>query len=170
MEVRAELNYLHIAPRKVRLLARLIKGMDTGRAELELRNLSKRAAGPLLKLLKSAIANAANNFHLEEKGLYIKDVIVNPGPVAKRQMPRALGRAAPIRKRTSHVLLVLDTRVAVAPIKRRIKKEGPEVREATREDLKEGASPKSKEFKREEKKTYTKTTDFVRRVFRRKAI
>ena len=110
MEIKANLNHLHIAPRKVRLVAGLIKGMDIDRARVELRHRGRRASPLLLKLLQSAAANAVHNFQLDEDGLFIKDIAVNPGPVLKRMRPRAFGRGASIRKRTSHVALVLESK------------------------------------------------------------
>lgn len=110
MEINAQLNYAHIAPRKMRLVIDMVKGRNVSEAELVLASLIKRSAAPVLKLLKSAVANAVNNFQLDESGLYVKDIKVNAGPVAKRMMPRAFGRGATIRKRTSHIVLVLDSR------------------------------------------------------------
>lgn len=108
--MQAKLQHLHISPRKVRLVASLIKGMDLKRAELELDKLPKRSSAPLLKLLKSAADNAVNNFQKDPAVLYIREVTVNEGPVMKRMRPRAFGRGAAIRKRMSHILIVLDTK------------------------------------------------------------
>ena len=129
MEAKASLSYLHISPRKVRLVASLIKGMDATRAELELSNLPKRASGPLIKLLKSAVQNGVHDLQLDPTRLYVKSIHVDVGPVMKRMMPRAFGRGATIRKRMSHVSLVLGVRgevdvkgvkakVAAAPVTR----------------------------------------------------
>ncbi len=105
----ARLSYLHIAPRKVRIVASLLRGLDVKRAELELRNLPKRASAPLAKLLKSAVQNAIN-LQQDADLLYIKKINVDAGPILKRMMPRAFGRGATIRKRMSHVTVVLGTR------------------------------------------------------------
>ena len=110
MEITAKLKHLHIAPRKVRKVGDLIRGKDVSRAEWELQNAHQRSAEPLLKLLRSAIADASHNFVQEKKNLYVKGVRMNPGPVLKRLMPRAFGRGARIRKRTSHVELTLGVR------------------------------------------------------------
>ncbi len=112
MQTTAQLNNLRIAPRKVRLVARAIKGMDIVRAEQQLNFLTKRSAGPLGKLLKSAIANAENNLGLVKENLFIKDMIVNEGVKIKRFMPRAMGQAGLIQKRTSRVKVVLAEKVA----------------------------------------------------------
>lgn len=114
-EINAQLNYLHIAPRKVRLLASMLKGMDVTRAELELRHITKRSAAPLLKLLRSAVSNAEHNVHARGGVFYIRDMRVNAGPMVKRMRPRAFGRAAPIRRRMSHVSLVLGVREEQTP-------------------------------------------------------
>ncbi len=109
-DVTAELNHMRIAPRKVRLVVSAIRGMSVGDAEVRLRFLTKRASHPLLKLLKSAVANAKNNFQLSEDDLVVRRITVDGGPVQKRFRARAFGRAARIRKRTSHVTLVLGTK------------------------------------------------------------
>lgn len=173
MEVKAHLNYLRMSPRKVRLAANLIKGMDTKRAELELQYLGRRSAQPLLKLLRSAVANARHNFQLPEEGLYVKSILVNQGPTLKRFMPRAFGRAAPVRKRTSHISLILDSRSpAAAKPRKAAPKEEPLVRDVTREDLKEEFADDQSKGEREtpKEKPKIRTPDFVRRVFKRKVI
>jgi len=106
-EVRAQLRFLRMSPKKVRLVADLMRGRRAFKALQTLSILNKRAAKPLLKLLNSAIANAKHNFSLEEETLKIIRITVDGGPVLKRWMPRAHGRATPIRERTSHINLVL---------------------------------------------------------------
>lgn len=107
MEVKASLKYLRISPRKVRLVADLIRGKKVSEAENYLKILKKRAKEPLLKLLKSAIANARHNFNLSPENLYIAQLQVDEGPSLKRWMPRARGSASLIKKRSSHIYLVL---------------------------------------------------------------
>ncbi|MBI5139868.1 MAG: 50S ribosomal protein L22 [Candidatus Vogelbacteria bacterium] len=114
MMVKAELNRYNQAPRKVRLLADLIRGKSVGAAVSELAFLAKKASLPFTKLLKSAIANAKNNFKLSEDDLFVKEITVDGGPVMKRGMPRAFGRSYPIRRKTSHVTLVLDVKEHVS--------------------------------------------------------
>lgn len=109
VEVTAKLNYLRIGPRKVRLLADLIRGKKAERAEEILILSSKRAAKSLLKLLRSALANAKHNHTLEAANLYIAKITVDGGPVLKRWMPKAHGRATPVRERTSLINLVLKS-------------------------------------------------------------
>ena len=108
MPVTAKLRYLRIAPRKVRLTADLIRGKKVQEALNQLQFITKRAALPLTKLLKSAMANARNNFGLEEGNLYISKITVDEGPKLKRWMPRARGRVTEIQKKTSHITLMLD--------------------------------------------------------------
>jgi large subunit ribosomal protein L22 len=108
MAVTAKLKYLRIAPRKVRLVADLIRGKSVEEAQTILHFTLKKAAQPLMKLLKSAIANAKNNFQLSEENLYVSKITVDEGPKYKRWMPRARGMASEIQKKTSHVTLILD--------------------------------------------------------------
>ncbi len=107
IEVKAFLKYLRISPRKARLVTDSVKGLKTEQAVKNLAFTPKRTALPLLKLLKSAINNAKTNFRLDPANLYIKEIKVDEGPVLKRHMPRARGRATIIRKRTSHISLIL---------------------------------------------------------------
>lgn len=108
MEVKAILRYLKISPTKVRIVANVVKGFNVDDALDQLRYINKKAAIPLAKLIKSAIANAEHNFSLDRSKLYIKNIIVNEGPMLKRWMPRAFGRATLKRKRTSHIEIILQ--------------------------------------------------------------
>jgi len=108
MEVTAKLRYLRTSPRKVRLVIDVIRGMRVEEAEYQLGFLNKGATRPILKLLKSAVANAENNFELEKDNLFIKKIFVDQGPTLKRWKARAFGRAGEIRKRSSHVTIILD--------------------------------------------------------------
>lgn len=107
MEARAYLKNARIAPRKVQIVLDLIRGKDTETAMAILENTPKSACEYLEKLLKSAIANAENNFGMDRDNLYISECFVCPGPIMKRIMPRAQGRAFRILKRTSHVTLAV---------------------------------------------------------------
>jgi len=106
--VTAKLSYLRMSPRKVRLVANLLSGMPAEKAIIQLENMTKISAGPMLKLLRSAIANAKHNYEMKEEGLKITKIIVNDGPILRRWMPRAMGRATPIRKRSSHIEITLE--------------------------------------------------------------
>ena len=109
MSATAKLRHLRMGPRKVRLVADLIRGKDVEEALSILQFANKRSAVPLAKLLKSAVANADQK-ELDIDRLYIKAITVDGGPTIKRFRPRAMGRATPILKRTSHVSIALDER------------------------------------------------------------
>lgn len=106
-EATAKLRYLRIAPRKARLVADLIRGINIKEAKLQLVGNLKKTAGPLLKLLNSAESNAKHNFKLNPENLYIKEIKIDQGPVYKRYMPRARGRATIIKRKTSHISIIL---------------------------------------------------------------
>jgi large subunit ribosomal protein L22 len=110
MEARAKLSYLRISPRKVRLVADLVRNRSAEEALKTLRFTSKAASRPLKKLIESAVANAENNHGLDIDTLWVRDIQVNEGPTLKRFRPRAQGRAFPIMKRTSHISVVLEER------------------------------------------------------------
>lgn len=107
MEARAISRYVRISPRKVKVVVDLIRNKPVGVAMGILNNTPKAASEVLIKLLKSAIANAENNHNMNVDKLYVAEVYANPGPILKRIMPRAQGRAFRINKRTSHITLVL---------------------------------------------------------------
>jgi len=109
MEVKAKLRFTRIAPRKARLVADLIRGKASEEALSILTYTPKAAARIVIKLLRSAIANATQK-KIDVDRLYVKTIAVDQGPTMKRFMPRALGRATSIRKRTSHITIVLDER------------------------------------------------------------
>jgi len=106
-EVTAKLRFLRVGPRKMRLLADTIRGKKVVKAQQLLAVMPKRAAKPLLKLLNSAVANAKHNHSLEVENLRVKSIMIDGGPVLKRWMPKAHGRATPVRERTSHINLAL---------------------------------------------------------------
>jgi len=110
-KVTAKLRFLKMTPRKVRLVADLVRGKQVEDIRPALKVLNKRAAKPVLKLIESAVANAKHNFSLKEEGLKLETITVDDGPTAKRWMPRAMGRATTIRKRSSHVKIVLSGEV-----------------------------------------------------------
>ena len=112
MEAKAHLKYVRIAPRKVQIVLDLIRGKATDVAMAILQNTPKSASEYLVKLLKSAVANAEHNFNMDVSKLYVSECFVCPGPTLKRVMPRAQGRAFRILKRTSHVTLVVKERTA----------------------------------------------------------
>ncbi|SRR6056297_1335579 len=107
MEVKARAKHIRISPKKVRLVVDLIRGMQVNKALDQLKFLNKKATKPVSKLIKSGIANAENNYELDKKNLYIKEIKVDEGKTLHRFIPRAYGRATPIRKRMSHICLIL---------------------------------------------------------------
>lgn len=107
MEVKATVKHIRMSPRKVRLVADVVRGKNTQAALNQLTFLNKKASLPIKKLIESAIANAANNYSLKEDNLLVKEIRVDEGKTLKRWMPRARGRATTIRKRTSHIYLTL---------------------------------------------------------------
>ena len=110
MHARAKLSYLRMSPRKVRLVADLVRNRPAEEALKTLRFTAKAASRPLKKLIESAVANAENNHGLDIDTLWVREVQVDEGPTLKRFRPRAQGRAFPIMKRTSHVSVVLEER------------------------------------------------------------
>lgn len=108
MEAKAVAKYMRISPRKVRIVAKNIKGLSVEKALAQLKYTPKKAAVILLKVLNSALANAEQKSEIDVDTLYVKNVFVDEGPTAKRWRPRAMGRATRIRKRTSHVTVILD--------------------------------------------------------------
>ncbi len=107
MEAKAHLRYARIAPRKVQVVFDLIRNKPANVAMAILKHTPKAACEHLEKLLKSAIANAVNNHNMRAEDLYVAECFVCPGPTLKRIRPRAQGRAFQVRKRTSHMTIVL---------------------------------------------------------------
>jgi large subunit ribosomal protein L22 len=108
MEAVATLRYGRMAPRKIRLVVDLVRGKRVEEAMSILSFTPKVAARVVKKLIKSAMANAENKGDIDVDTLYIKRIFVDEGPTLKRFTPRAMGRATSIRKRTSHITVVLD--------------------------------------------------------------
>lgn len=131
MEVKAKAKYIHMAPRKVRFVVNLIRGLDTEKAYEQLQYINKAACRPVRKLIDSAVANAKHNFEIEQDNLFIKEIRVDEGPTLQRWQPRAFGRAAPIRKRTSHISLILEEKVPSAKKPSKKKKKEEKLSEAT---------------------------------------
>lgn len=104
----ATAKYIRISASKVKIVIDLIRGKKVDEAQAILMNMQKSAVEPVMKLLASAIANAENNLELSADNLYIAEVFANQGPTLRRYRPRAQGRATRIRKRTSHITMILD--------------------------------------------------------------
>jgi len=170
MEVKAVLKYLRISPRKVRLVTNLLKGMDVLEAENQLLHLNKRASLEVLKLLKSAIKNAENNFNLNPQNLYIYQIRVDQGPTLLRYMPRARGTANEIRKKSSHITIILKEK-GISEKKIEKPKEEKKLEKVSEEKVKEIKKEKITLKKEEIKKEKIKTQVMPKqKIFRRKAI
>ena len=107
MEALAHVKYVRMSPRKVKLLCDMIRGKDTKVAEAYMANTPKAGCELMLKLLKSACANAENNFEMDPDNLYVAEAYATSGPILKRGRPRAQGRMYRINKRTSHITIVV---------------------------------------------------------------
>lgn len=107
--VKAVLRYARLSPRKVRMIAALVRGKKVTIAQDQLKWQSGNVSPVLLKLLNSAVANAVHNSKLDKEDLIVKSITVDSGPVLKRFTPKAFGRATPIRKPTSHITIVLSS-------------------------------------------------------------
>lgn len=110
MEARAILRFIRVSPRTVRLVVDQIRGKEVEKALDILKYTPKRSAAIVAKVLKSAIANAENTQSVDVDRLYVKRALVDEGGMWKRFMPRAMGRATRIRKRLSHITVVIDER------------------------------------------------------------
>lgn len=111
MQARAKARFVRIAPRKARLVADMIRGKQAGWAQGVLTHSPKRAAGPIEKLLRSALANLVDqddSRSVDVNEAVISEIIVNEAPTLRRWRPRAMGRATRIRKRTSHISILVE--------------------------------------------------------------
>lgn len=104
----ATVKYVRISSSKVATVIDLIRGKQVMEAKAILRSTPKAASEPVEKLLDSAVANAENNMELSRDNLYVAEIYANQGPTLRRYRPRAQGRATRIRKRTSHITIILD--------------------------------------------------------------
>ncbi|MBR0295651.1 MAG: 50S ribosomal protein L22 [Bacilli bacterium] len=109
-EAKATALNVRITPRKARLVIDLIRGKDVKEAIAILENTNRAASAPVLKVLKSAIANATNNFGMDEDKLYVASIYANDGLRMKRYLPRAKGSASGLVKRNSHITVVVKMR------------------------------------------------------------
>jgi len=177
----AKLKYLKISPRKTRLVADLIKGLPANEAEAQLLILPNRASTPLLKLLRSAMANAKNNQKMEAGKLFIKDIRVDIGPRQKRWRTRARGSMAMIEKKSCHVILVLEEAEKEIPVKfkfipkpKKVKKEKAGKRKSGKQAMSAGRQEKPETIKSEkEQKTREakpRKSGVFKRFFQRKSI
>jgi len=160
METRATARFLRVSPKKVRLVIDVVRGMDVNKALVQLTSIKRDAKRYVVKLLHSAIANAENNHDLKRENLYIKNITADGGPIIGRWRPRAHGRAAEIRKRTTHLTIVLAERMPTEDKAKKAKKEKPakkekksvEKRQTRKKPAKEKEGEKSTQTKKENKK------------------
>ncbi len=168
--VTAHAKYIRLTPRKTRFVVNLIRGMYASDAEAQLLLLDRRASVPVLKLLRSAVANALHNQKLEVAKLFIKEVRVNEGPKIKRWTPRSRGGMAPIQKKTVHITIVLGVKDKaketqfVMPKKEIKEKEERKKKPHTHSEKEKPKRAEEEEVKRKEEPSTWK------RVFRRKAM
>lgn len=156
MEVRAHAKFIRMSPRKVKLVADLIRGLNVSTAETQLKFTLKDASEPVLKLLKSAEANAVNNFNLKKENLFVKTIFVNEGPMLKRFRPRAFGKAGLILKRMCHITIVLDEATPAAEKKMVAVKEKTVKTEEARVSAKGGSALGGKKIKEVKNKSVKK--------------
>jgi large subunit ribosomal protein L22 len=109
-EARAKFRFIRMSPRKVRVVMDLVRGKNVEEAENILKFTRRRAAEVVYKLLLSAVDNAIKDKKLDKEKLYIKEIYADPGPIMKRIMPKAYGRAGLMRRRTTHATIVLAER------------------------------------------------------------
>lgn len=110
MEAKAIAKGVRIAPRKARLTIDLIRGKDVAEADIILANLNREASRLIRKVLLSAVANAENNLELDKNNLYVKEAYINEGKTLKRGKAGSRGRPDPIKKRSSHITIVVADR------------------------------------------------------------
>lgn len=181
-KVTANLKNLRISPRKVRLVANSIVGMDVNDALSHLKHIVKKTSTPLEKLLKSSLANAENNFGLDRENMFVKKILVGEGTRLKRWLPRAQGRATLILKRTSHIKLELEERIEGKnrKSKQQLEKERKKRESEKEEMLKKEAEASEKAEKEKkvskgvlsEKESAKKGQEkgFLKKVFQRKSV
>src|SRR4030042_3701611 len=149
MQVKAKIKYLRMSPKKLRLIANLIRGMKVEDAIMQLNFSNKLAKRPILKLLYSALSNAENNFSLKKENLFIKEIKVDMAGMLKRWQYKAHGRATPLRKRNAHILIILDELVPTRAKVKKVKVEKP-IKVKSVKELKEKVAPEEiKTFKKE---------------------
>lgn len=166
-QVKAQLNDLRISPRKVRLVASLLRGLSVNEAEAQLLFQTRKPAKSILKLLRSAVANAKNQ-QLKIDQLGISKIEVNQGQRFKRFMPRARGSASLIEKKSSHISLVLEESEKFKPRFKIVipKKEKKSDKKAAKKSIAE--KPEAQDMKTH--KYQGQKSNFFRRIFRRKSV
>lgn len=169
--VQAQAKYIRIAPRKTRLLADTIRNMTVNEAEAVLFSSSQRSRNVILKLLRSAIANAKSVLKVESGNLFIKEIRVDGGPRLKRWMPRARGGMGKIEKKTSHITIMLGVSEKQIPEKFLIqKKKKKEKSEKKEKQKKTEETRKEPEIKKASGEKPTSKKGIIPKIFSRKVI
>jgi len=174
MEVKGSAKHLKITPKKMRLVIDVVRGMSVERAEAQLHFVPRKASGLILKALRSVVASAEHNFNLKKDNLFIKKIIVNEGPSLERWTPKAFGRATPIKKRTSHLEIVLAEYKPTVATKRHqpleAKKEEVTEPAAVIENGEKQVNYKTKTNKKDNQKIRSKQAGVKSKIFSRKTI
>ncbi len=155
MDVRAKAKYIRISSKKMRLVADIVRGMEVNKALSQLNFVNKKSAKPIKKLVESAIANAKHNYNLDKNNLFIKEIRIDKGRTLHRWTPRALGRATPIRKRSSHISLILGELVDSGVVKSKKQEVAAPV---SLEEMAKGKTGESKENRKKENKKTSRST------------
>ena len=149
--MKAVLRRVRISPKKMNVIAGMVRSKSVADAREILELTHKKAAKILLKVLNSAVANASKNFKQKEDTLTIKEILVTKGPVYARSLPISRGRAHPIMKRTTHITLSMTAAAEPEKKAKSVKQETAEKKKETADKPKEAETPKEKTAKKEEK-------------------
>lgn len=173
-EVKAFGRHIHVSPRKLRLVADMIRRAPVEVALEQLKFSSRSAALPLAKVINSAIANAIHNFNLNKDDLFVKTVTIDAGPVMKRMFPRAQGRGFVIRKRTSHINVILESKPNSKKSKRSVfsrtvKSDLKKVKNENEEGKVRSENDRPKEGPKTDEKLKQQKIGLKRRLFNRKS-
>lgn len=176
---KVQLNYLRIAPRKVRLVAGFIRGLPVVDAEAQLRMSPRKASAPILKLLRSAVS-AAKQKQMKPNHLFVREIRVDQGPASRRYMPRAMGRATLIQKKTSHIILTLVEAEKPFPARFSMLSKAQKGKPRRKGELQKSDDAKTEEQKKPReapiikdaasKKEAPRREGIVKRIFRRKVV
>lgn len=167
----ATAKYVRISPSKVKIVLDIIRGKDFNEAMAILMGTPKSASEVLIKILKSAGANAENNLNMSKEDLYVAECFANPGPIYKRWWPRSHGSADTILKRTSHITIILDEKqneVFAKPVKKAEATTVVDVNAEAKEEVKEETVKKAPAKKTATKTATKKTTSTAKKTTTKK--
>ncbi len=159
MEARAQARYVRVTPMKARRVINLIRGMNAAEAQAVLTFAPQAASEPIGKVLASAIANATNNHAMDVRGLMVSEAFVDEGPTMKRIRPRAQGRAYRVRKRSSHITVIVSDGVTEVAVSKAAKAAKPAKEAKVESAVAEKAPAKKAPAKTTTAKATTKSTD-----------